>query len=69
MRIWDRGTYEVLKWEPRKIEVRLHGERVQGRYALFPIDKDDEPKNWMIHRMDPPADAAARAHARARSCR
>ncbi|HEX5900316.1 MAG TPA: non-homologous end-joining DNA ligase, partial [Solirubrobacteraceae bacterium] len=59
MRVWDRGSYDVLKWEPRKIEVLLHGERVQGRYALFPIDKDDEPKNWMIHRMDPPADAAA----------
>jgi bifunctional non-homologous end joining protein LigD len=59
MRIWDRGTYEVLKWEPRKLEVLLHGERVQGRYALFPIDKDEDPKNWMIHRMDPPADEAA----------
>jgi bifunctional non-homologous end joining protein LigD len=59
MRIWDRGAYEVLKWEPRKIEVLLHGERVQGRYALFPIDKDEDPKNWMIHRMDPPADEAA----------
>ena len=61
MRVWDRGTYDVLKWEPRKIEVLLHGERVQGRYALFPIDKDENPKNWMIHRMDPPADAAAGA--------
>jgi len=59
MRIWDRGTYEVLKWEPRKLEVLLQGERVQGRYALFPIDKDEDPKNWMIHRMDPPADEAA----------
>jgi bifunctional non-homologous end joining protein LigD len=59
MRVWDRGTYEVLKWEPRKIEARLHGERVQGRYALFPIDKDEDPKNWMIHRMDPPVDEAA----------
>jgi bifunctional non-homologous end joining protein LigD len=59
MRVWDRGTYDVLKWEPRKLEVRLHGERVEGRYALFPIDKDAEPKNWMIHRMDPPADPAA----------
>jgi bifunctional non-homologous end joining protein LigD len=61
MRVWDRGTYEVLKWERRKIEVLLQGERVQGRYALFPIDKDEDPKNWMIHRMDPPADAAAGA--------
>ena len=57
MRVWDRGTYEELKWQPRKIEVALHGERVQGRYALFPIDKGENPKNWMIHRMDPPADA------------
>ena len=64
MTIWDRGTYEVLKWEPRKVEVALHGERVQGRYALFPIDKGEDPKDWMIHRMDPPADADARADAR-----
>jgi bifunctional non-homologous end joining protein LigD len=54
--IWDRGTYECLKWEPRKIEVALHGERLRARYALFPIDKDQQPKNWLIHRMDPPAD-------------
>jgi bifunctional non-homologous end joining protein LigD len=54
--IWDRGTYECLKWEPRKVEVALHGERVDARYALFPIDKDEQPKNWLIHRMDPAAD-------------
>src|SRR3954469_782122 len=58
MRIWDRGTYEELKWEPRKVEVALHGERLEGRYALFPLDKGDQPKNWMIHRMAPPADPA-----------
>jgi bifunctional non-homologous end joining protein LigD len=58
MRIWDRGTYDVLKWEPRKVEVALHGERVEGRYALFPLDKGENPKDWMIHRMDPPADPA-----------
>ena len=56
MTIWDRGTYECLKWEPRKIEVALHGERLEGRYALFAIGKEDQPKDWMIHRMDPPAD-------------
>jgi len=54
--IWDRGTYECLKWEPRKIEVALHGERLRARYALFPIDKEDPPRDWMIHRMDPPTD-------------
>jgi len=59
MTIWDHGTYEILKWEPRKVEVRLHGERLDARYALFPIDKEDPPKDWMIHRMDPAADDAA----------
>src|SRR3954449_1425967 len=58
MRIWDRGTYEELKWEPRKVEVALHGERLEGRYALFPLDNGEQPKDWMIHRMDPPADPA-----------
>ncbi len=62
MKIWDHGTYDVLKWEPRKIEVALHGERVDARYALFPISspptEGERPKEWMIHRMDPAADAA-----------
>ena len=57
MRIWDRGTYECLKWEPRKVEVALRGERLNARYALFAIGHGDETKDWMIHRMDPPADA------------
>ena len=62
MTIWDRGTYELLKWEPRKIEVALHGERLDAGYALFPISSagagGEPPKEWMIHRMDPPADEA-----------
>jgi bifunctional non-homologous end joining protein LigD len=54
MTIWDRGTYDVLKWDAgKKVEVELHGERVTGRYALFPIGPD--PKDWMIHRMGEPA--------------
>ncbi|HTU78374.1 MAG TPA: DNA ligase D [Solirubrobacteraceae bacterium] len=55
--IWDTGTYEPLKWEPRKVEVALHGERVDARYALFAIEPGEHPKGWMIHRMDPAADA------------
>lgn len=50
MTIWDRGHYETEKWRDREVIVVLHGERAQGRYALFRTDG----KNWMIHRMDPP---------------
>jgi bifunctional non-homologous end joining protein LigD len=51
MTIWDSGTYEAEKIEEKKIVATFHGERVQGRYALFQTRGDD----WMIHRMDPPA--------------
>jgi bifunctional non-homologous end joining protein LigD len=57
MTIWDRGTFEVHKWEERKVEVTFHGERLSGRYGLFPIGRQPgEEKDWMIHRMDPPQD-------------
>jgi bifunctional non-homologous end joining protein LigD len=51
MRIVDRGTFEMVKHEPEKMTVELHGERLGGRYALFRTDG----KNWLVHRMDPPA--------------
>jgi bifunctional non-homologous end joining protein LigD len=50
--VWDKGTYEEIKWSDREVMVVLHGKRVQGRYVLFQTNG----KNWMIHRMDPPQD-------------
>jgi bifunctional non-homologous end joining protein LigD len=52
MTIWDRGTFVAEKFTDEKIEIELRGERVQGRYAMFPT----KGRNWMIHRMDPPSD-------------
>jgi bifunctional non-homologous end joining protein LigD len=54
MRIWDRGSYEVEKWEQGKIVFGFAGERLRGRYALFRAG--EEEKDWMIHRIDPPAE-------------
>jgi bifunctional non-homologous end joining protein LigD len=58
--VWDHGTYDLVKWSDREVQVVLHGERVQGRYVLFatrpkgrPAAADDG-KSWMVHRMDPP---------------
>ena len=52
MRVWDRGSYEVEKWESGKIVIGFAGERLSGRYALFRAGKGE--KDWMIHRIDPP---------------
>ena len=53
MFVWDTGTFELLEEKDGKLMVDLHGERVQGRYALFRTRGD---RDWMIHRMDPPSD-------------
>lgn len=55
MIIWDRGTYETEKWSEREVKIVIHGSRVSGRYVLFRT----RGRNWMIHRMDPPADPGA----------
>ncbi|HEV2773187.1 MAG TPA: non-homologous end-joining DNA ligase [Thermoleophilaceae bacterium] len=52
MTIWDRGTYECHKFRDDEVMVTFHGERLRGRYVLFPT----RGENWMIHRMDPPQD-------------
>ncbi len=52
MTIWDQGTYVAEKFTDEKVEIELRGERVRGRYAMFPT----KGRNWMIHRMDPPSD-------------
>jgi bifunctional non-homologous end joining protein LigD len=55
MEIWDRGTYEPHKFRPDEVIVTLEGERARGKFALFQAGKSD--KDWLIHRMDEPAES------------
>jgi bifunctional non-homologous end joining protein LigD len=57
MSVWDRGTFEAEKFREDEVIATFHGERVQGRYALFRTRGDD----WLIHRMDPPVEAGYEA--------
>jgi bifunctional non-homologous end joining protein LigD len=62
--VWDRGTYELVE-EKRDggLTVRLHGERLDGVWALVPARLDGKEQNWLIlrkrdasaPRRDPPA--------------
>ena len=54
MKVWDSGTYDCHEWSDTKATVTFHGEQVSGRYHLFHAGRD--PKDWMIRRVDPPAD-------------
>jgi len=44
--IWDRGTFDTVKWTDREVKVVLHGRRLTGGYTLFKT----RGKDWMIHR-------------------
>jgi bifunctional non-homologous end joining protein LigD len=49
--IWDKGTYELLEEKKNGgLTVRLHGERLNGTYALVPAKLSGDPKNWLILR-------------------
>jgi len=46
VRIWDRGTYDLLEWTDRKVSFRLHGQRHHGEYHLVKTARGD--KDWLI---------------------
>ena len=45
--IWDRGTYEAEQFDDEMVIVGLHGERLEGRYAIFRTGGRD----WLVHLM------------------
>jgi len=47
MIVWDTGTYETEKFDDHEVIVTLHGNKIDGRYALIQTDG----KNWLAHRM------------------
>lgn len=60
MEIWDQGRYDLLEWQPNKIEFRLKGVRSSAAYVLFrpganraPSDRG-RPERWMIHLVESP---------------
>src|ERR671932_93980 len=49
--IWDSGTYELVdEKKDGGLTVRLHGNRLEGTWALVPAKLDGDPKNWLIIR-------------------
>jgi bifunctional non-homologous end joining protein LigD len=56
MTIWDTGTYETEKWNPREVIVRLHGTRASGRFVFIRTDRERGKDNWLLRRSDPAPD-------------
>lgn len=48
--IWDKGVYEILKWDDKVVEIIAVGKKLNGRYSLvhspnFPGGKEN---NWIF---------------------
>ncbi|MHA6618265.1 non-homologous end-joining DNA ligase [Pseudonocardia sp. DLS-67] len=54
MTIWDSGTYEAEKWNPREVIVQLSGARASGRFVFIRTDRDGNrgKDNWLLRRSD-----------------
>jgi bifunctional non-homologous end joining protein LigD len=56
--VWDRGAYEVTRADSPaagikagKFHIILHGEKVQGEWALFRI-RSDEKNQWLLMKVE-----------------
>ena len=45
--IWDKGTYDTKHWTGDKIEVILHGSRLNGHYVLVTFRRAGK-NEWLL---------------------
>lgn len=45
VKIWDKGTYTIKKWEKKEIIINISGEKLIGPYVLIKFKND---KNWLF---------------------
>jgi bifunctional non-homologous end joining protein LigD len=69
VQIWDRGTFEVEgppgaaeQVERGDLKFVLHGERLNGRFALVKMRRSDRGNEWLLIRKKEPAIAAGALH-------
>jgi bifunctional non-homologous end joining protein LigD len=46
VRIWDKGTYDLLEWTDSKVSFRLHGQRHRGEYHLVKTSRGEQ--DWLV---------------------
>jgi len=46
--IWDKGTYEPVKWKDEEIIVDVHGKKLKGLYVLIKAKFGGSKNNWLF---------------------
>lgn len=51
--IWDKGTYEPLKWDDKMVEINANGQKLKGRYSLVKTNYGGRKNSWLIIKNTP----------------
>jgi DNA ligase D-like protein (predicted 3'-phosphoesterase) len=49
VKIWDSGTFEIIKKDTNKLLVRIKGKKLEGRYCLLHFKPQE--KNWLFFKI------------------
>lgn len=47
VKIWDKGTYDMISERKEKMVFSLKGKKMKGEYVLLKFEKAG-PKNWLL---------------------
>jgi bifunctional non-homologous end joining protein LigD len=46
--IWDKGTYQPIKWDDKVVEILADGQKLKGRYSLVRTGFGNRDNSWLI---------------------
>jgi len=52
VKIWDKGTFELIHKDSEKIEFIVHGKVLRGTYVLVNAKLNGNEKNWLLIKTD-----------------
>jgi len=52
VKIWDSGKYELIEKDKEKIEFKLSGKKLKGKYVLIKTNYGSKPeKSWLFFKL------------------
>jgi len=53
VKLWDKGHYDLISKDSKKIEIEIHGKKLKGKYVLVKTHYGSKPdKSWLFMKVD-----------------
>jgi DNA ligase D-like protein (predicted 3'-phosphoesterase) len=50
VKIWDKGTYNLIEKSSNKIIIEIHGKKLKGKYCLIKTNYGNK-KSWLFFKL------------------